>query len=313
MNVLLIAEHDQQHLSQATYSAMQATLVMEAKVDVLVLGDACSQVVEQARLLQGVSQVYFVDEPVLKNPLAQVYAPIIKTFANAYNVFICAATCFGKDLMPRLAALLGISLVSDVVEVIGIHEFIRTIYAGNAREQLRVHDPVYCVTVRASAFPAVALTSVPAPLETRPCSLLPKKTTNWQKLEQPNQGRPDLTSAQIVVAGGRGVGSADHFKLLEKLADVLGAALGASRAAVDAGFVSNDLQVGQTGKIVAPKLYIAIGISGAIQHLAGMKDAGVIVAINHDPNAPIFDVADYGLVGDLHEIVPALIAELEAA
>lgn len=310
MSLLVIAEHDHQTLNTATLQTMTAARQMDTEIDIAVLGDNCQAVAEQAACIEGIRHVYLFDSPELTGQSAQALTPTLKALASTYHAVFCSASSFGKDVMPRVAAQLGVSMVSDIIAVSGKNHFLRPIYAGNALQEVVAKDSICCVTVRASAFDKTGSAGTPVEIQTQTAVATASDVMQVLQLEMPNRERPDLASATIVVSGGRGVGSSENFKLLEQLADKLGAALGASRAAVDAGFVSNDLQVGQTGKVVAPMLYIAVGISGAIQHLAGMKDSQVIVAINTDPDAPIFDVADYGLVGDLHKIVPELIAQL---
>ncbi|MCC7259317.1 MAG: electron transfer flavoprotein subunit alpha/FixB family protein [Gammaproteobacteria bacterium] len=310
--VLVIAEHDGTHLNQSTARCVScAAQIDPAGADVLVLGADCTAVAAEAAALQGVARVLTLTRPENAAALAAVFAPQIAAVASGYGYVLGPSTTFGKDLMPRVAALLGVGQVSDLMGVDGPRSFRRPIYAGNAVLTVEVPEGLTVVaTVRAASFrpagaggtaPVEALaTSTPVPAHTRFVEL---RTGSGST-------RPDLQTARIVVSGGRGVGSEANFALLYQLADRIGAGVGASRAAVDAGFVPNDMQVGQTGKIIAPELYMAFGISGAIQHLTGIKDAGLIVAINKDPEAAIFQVADVGLVGDLFQVIPELLKKL---
>jgi electron transfer flavoprotein alpha subunit len=307
--VLIVAEHLNGQLNAATARCVTCARELKAEtIDVLVLSDSPDAVAAQAAKLEGVSKVLTAARAENAHPLAAVLAPQISAVAkNGYTHLLLPSTTFGKDLAPRAAALLGVGQVSDIMAVTGAHTFKRPIYAGNAIVDVEVpKDAIVVGTVRTASWPAVGESSSAAPIEAlNPDVALPTHT-RFVGLQQASSDRPDLQSAQRVVSGGRGVGSKENFEIIYKLADKLHAAVGASRAAVDAGYVPNDLQVGQTGKIIAPELYMAIGISGAIQHLTGIKDAGTIVAINKDPDAPIFEIADYGLVGDLFKIVPEL-------
>ena len=308
--ILIVAEHLNGQLNAAT--ARCVTCARELKpetIDVLVLSDSPDAVAAQAAKLDGVSKVLTASRAENAHPLAAVLAPQIAAVAkNGYTHLLLPSTTFGKDVAPRVAALLGVGQVSDIMAVNGAHAFKRPIYAGNAIVDVEVPDNAIVVgTVRTASWPAVNESSNAAPIEVLNLDIALPAHTRFVELQQASgDDRPDLQSAQRVVSGGRGVGSKENFEIIYKLADKLHAAVGASRAAVDAGYVPNDLQVGQTGKIIAPELYLAIGISGAIQHLTGIKDAGTIVAINKDPDAPIFEIADYGLVGDLFKIVPEL-------
>ncbi|MEJ2592978.1 MAG: FAD-binding protein [Candidatus Thiodiazotropha sp.] len=305
MGVLVIAEHDNRVLRPATLNALTAGSLL-GDVSVLIAGEGCSGVAEEAAALEGVKRVLLCDDAVYAEALAEPLAELIAGIGTQYSHLLAPATTFGKNLMPRVAALLDVAQLSEVIEVIDADTFKRPIYAGNAIATVRSVDPIKVMTVRGTAFEPVSSAASKAPVE--PLAGKANETLSRFVLRNLTQSdRPDLTAARVVVSGGRGVGSKENFALLERLADKLSGAVGASRAAVDANFVPNDYQVGQTGKIVAPDLYIAIGISGAIQHLAGMKDSKVIVAINKDEDAPIFEVADYGLVADLFEAVPALI------
>jgi electron transfer flavoprotein alpha subunit len=309
MAILVVAEHDNQALKASTLHALAAAAALGGDIHVLVAGSGCKGVADAAAKAQGVAKVLVADAPQYKDELAENVAPLVAGLAKNYSHVLAPATTFGKNFMPRVAAMLDVAQISDIVEVKSADTFVRPIYAGNAMATVQSKDPIKVITVRTTGFDAVADSGGSAALET----LAPGADAGVSSLvgrELTKSERPELTAARIVISGGRGMGSAENFKLLEPLADKLNAAMGASRAAVDAGFVPNDWQVGQTGKIVAPELYIAVGISGAIQHLAGMKDSRVIVAVNKDEEAPIFQVADYGIVGDLFKIVPELVKEL---
>jgi electron transfer flavoprotein alpha subunit len=310
MSVLVLAEHDNASLKSATLHAVTAAQALGGDVEVLVLGHAAQPAVDAAAAIPGVARVLAADAPFLAKPTAEnVAATALQVIgARGYTHVVAPATSFGKNVAPRIAAKLDVAQVSDLTAIETPDTFVRPIYAGNAFATVRSPDPVKVVTVRATGFDAAA-SSGNAPIESAPAGP-DKGQSKVISRELTKSARPELAGARRVVSGGRGLGSAENFRMLEPLADKLGAAIGASRAAVDSGFVPNDYQVGQTGKIVAPELYIAIGISGAIQHLAGMKDSKVIVAINKDPEAPIFQVADYGLVGDLFQLVPELTSRL---
>jgi electron transfer flavoprotein alpha subunit len=309
MAVLVIAERDNRSIKAVTLNTISAAAKLGGEIHVLVAGSDCGAAAEAACRIKGVAKVLLADAPHLGDDLAENLAPLIVEVGKAYTHLLAPASTFGKNLMPRVAALLDVAQISDMVAVESPDTFVRPIYAGNALAKVKSADSIKVITVRATAFPAAEQNGA-APIE----RIAATPDVGLSKLlgrELTKSARPELGGAKVVVSGGRGLGSGDNFrKLLEPLADKLGAALGASRAAVDAGFVPSDWQVGQTGKIVAPELYIAIGISGAIQHLAGMKDSKVIVAINKDAEAPIFQVADYGLVGDLSQIVPELTAAI---
>jgi electron transfer flavoprotein alpha subunit len=311
MPALVVAEHDNKVLRPATLNAVAAAKEIAGQdVDVLVAGKDCRPVAEAAAAVAGVRKVLLADDAVYDHGLAENVAPLLVKLAADYSHLLAPATTSGKNLMPRVAALLDVMQISDISAVVSPDTFVRPIYAGNALQTVQSTDPIKVITVRGTAFPPGEATGGAASIET----ITPTDSTGlseFVRAELSKSERPELTSARIIISGGRGMQSGDNFHLLEKVADKLGAAVGASRAAVDAGFVPNDYQVGQTGKIVAPELYIAVGISGAIQHLAGMKDSKVIVAINKDEEAPIFQVADYGLVGDLFKILPELEEELE--
>ncbi|HET7716236.1 MAG TPA: FAD-binding protein [Bauldia sp.] len=306
MTTLLIAEHDNATIKEATARALTAAGALGGEVHVLVAGKGCGPAAAEAAKLHGVAKVLHAESDALEHQLAEPLAALIVSLAAPYEAIVAAATSAGKNVMPRVAALLDVMQVSDVTGILSSDTFERPIYAGNAMETVQSADAKKVVTVRPAAFKAAG-TGGNAPVEAIDAAAAAGDKSVFVGAEIVKLARPELTSARIVISGGRAFQSAENFrKYLEPLADKLGAAIGASRAAVDAGYAPNDYQVGQTGKVVAPDLYIACGISGAIQHLAGMKDAKVIVAINKDPDAPIFQVADYGLVGDLFTILPEL-------
>jgi len=307
---LVVAEHDNQTLKAATLNAVAAALQCSPEVDVLVAGSGTDAVAAAAAQIAGVRKVIQVDAPALADQLAEPLAAQILNLASGYSHLLAPATANGKNVMPRVAAKLDVAQLSDITKVVSADTFERPIYAGNAIATVQSGDAVKVITVRTTGFDPVAATGGSAAIE-KQTATESKSSSSFVGRELTKSDRPELTAAKIIVSGGRGLGSGDKYQeLIAPLADKLGAALGASRAAVDAGYVPNDYQVGQTGKIVAPQLYIAVGISGAIQHLAGMKDSKVIVAINKDPEAPIFSVADYGLVADLNIAVPELIKAL---
>ena len=307
---LVVAEHDNQTLKAATLNAVAAALQCSPEVDVLVVGSGTDAVAAAAAQIAGVRKVIQVDAPALADQLAEPLAAQILNLASGYSHLLAPATANGKNVMPRVAAKLDVAQLSDITKVVSADTFERPIYAGNAIATVQSGDAVKVITVRTTGFDPVAATGGSAVIE-KQTATESKSSSSFVGRELTKSDRPELTAAKIIVSGGRGLGSGEKYQeLIAPLADKLGAALGASRAAVDAGYVPNDYQVGQTGKIVAPQLYIAVGISGAIQHLAGMKDSKVIVAINKDPEAPIFSVADYGLVADLNIAVPELIKAL---
>ena len=308
MAVLLIAEHDNAHLKDATHKALTAAAALGADVHVLVAGKGADGAAAEASRLAGVKKVLHCDSPNLERPLAEPMAALVVSLAGGYDHIVAAATTNGKNYMPRIAALLDVMQVSEITAVQSPDTFERLVYAGNAIQTVQAPEKKKVLTVRTAAFQATG-EGGSAPVEKVAAPADPGLSA-YEGENLSKSDRPELTSARIVISGGRGMQSGANFALLEKVADKLGAAVGASRAAVDAGFVPNDYQVGQTGKVVAPDLYIAVGISGAIQHLAGMKDSKVIVAINKDEEAPIFQVADYGLVADLFQAVPELEGEL---
>ncbi|MHB8448233.1 MAG: electron transfer flavoprotein subunit alpha/FixB family protein [Rudaea sp.] len=307
--ILIIAEHLNGTLNSATARCVTCARELQAdSIDVLVLADAAQTIAAEAAKIDGVSKVLTVAHAANAHALAAVYAPQIAAVAkNGYTHVLAPSTTFGKDLAPRVAALLGVAQVSDIMKVVDAHSFQRPIYAGNAVVTVQAPtDQTLVGTVRTASYPAATNSANAAPVEAISVGVELPSHTRFVELAQAKSDRPDLQSARRVVSGGRGVGSKENFAIIYQLADRLGAAVGASRAAVDAGYVPSDLQVGQTGKIIAPELYMAIGISGAIQHLTGIKDAGTIVAINKDAEAPIFEVADIGLAGDLFKLIPEL-------
>ncbi len=310
MAVLVVADHDNADVRPATLNTVTAAAALGGDIDVLVAGAGCAAAAEAAAKIAGVRRVLLADAAHLGHGLAENVAPAVAGLAKDYSHVLAPASTFGKNVMPRVAALLDVQQVSDISAIVSEDTFVRPIYAGNALASVRSKDPIKVLTVRTTAFDPAAADGGSATVENAdggPDAGL----ASFVGQELSKSERPELTTAGIVISGGRGMQSGDNFVLLERIADKLGAAIGASRAAVDAGFVPNDYQVGQTGKIVAPELYVAVGISGAIQHLAGMKDSKVIVAINKDEEAPIFQVADYGLVADLFNALPELEAELD--
>jgi electron transfer flavoprotein alpha subunit len=310
MTTLLLAEHDNKSLKDATGKALTAAKALGADVHVLVAGKDCKATADAAAKLAGVAKVLIADAPAYEHGLAEPLAALIVSLAGNYDAIIAPATTAGKNVMPRVAALLDVMQISDITKVVAPDTFERPIYAGNAIQTVKSSDPKKVITVRTSTFQAVG-EGGSAPIEPATPASDPA-LSSFVGEELSKSDRPELTSARIIISGGRAMQSRDNFtKYIEPVADKLGAAVGASRAAVDAGYAPNDWQVGQTGKVVAPELYIAVGISGAIQHLAGMKDSKVIVAINKDEEAPIFQVADYGLVADLYSALPELASELD--
>ena len=304
MAILVIAEHDNQQLKPATLNTVNAASQLNQPISILVIGSYCQAVGEQASAVSGVDTILVADNAAYQHQLAENTAKLIAELASDFDYVIAAGTTTGKNTLPRVAALLDVAKISDIVAVKSADTFVRPIYAGNALATIQSLDSKKVITVRTSAFDAAG-TDGSATIT--PCGLVHANAqSEFVSEELAVSERPELTAASVIISGGRGMGNGENFSLLEKVADKLGAAVGASRAAVDAGFVPNDMQVGQTGKIVAPDLYIAVGISGAIQHQAGMKDSKVIVAINKDEEAPIFQIADYGLVADLFEVLPEL-------
>ena len=314
MSILVVAEHDNKALKPSSLNTVTAAAAIAGHgggdIEVLVAGDGCAAVAEAAGRVAHVAKVQLAEDPALEHGLAENLAPLIVERAAGFGHILAPASTFGKNVMPRVAAYLDVQQISDISAVVDAETFVRPIYAGNALATVRSGDPIKVVTIRGTAFDAAGSQDTPAPVETI-AAPGDSGLSSFVKMAETRSERPELTTARVVISGGRGMGSRENFQLLEPIADKLGAAIGASRAAVDAGFVPNDYQVGQTGKVVAPELYFAIGISGAIQHLAGMKDSKIIVAINKDEDAPIFQVADYGLVQDLFKALPELDAELE--
>jgi electron transfer flavoprotein alpha subunit len=310
MTALVIAEHDNASLKGSTLNTVTAALACGGEVHILVAGHNAKAAADAAAQVSGVTKVLLADAPHFADGLAENVAAQALAIASSYSHILAPATAYGKNILPRVAALLDVAQISEISKVDSPDTFERPIYAGNAIAIVQSSDAVKVITVRTTGFDAAVSGSGASVAVETVTPVADSGTSRFVSREFAKSDRPELTAAKVIVSGGRGLGSAENFKILEPLADRLGAAMGASRAAVDAGYVPNDWQVGQTGKIVAPQLYIAVGISGAIQHLAGMKDSKVIVAINKDEEAPIFSVADYGLVGDLFEVVPALVKEL---
>ena len=310
MTILVIAEHDNHALKAATLNTISAAAQLGSAINLLVAGKNCQAVTASASSISGIAKVLHAEADHFEHHLAEELTPLVMSLTAGVSHILAPASTFGKNLLPRIAALLDVNAISDITKVESADTFVRPIYAGNALATVQSNDPVKVITVRATAFAACPTTGGTAAVETIQATD-PVGVSTYVSSELSKSERPELTTARIVISGGRGFGSAENFKLLEPLADKLHAAIGASRAAVDAGYMPNDFQVGQTGKIVAPELYIAIGISGAIQHLAGMKESKVIVAVNKDAEAPIFEVADYGLVADLFKFIPEFSAALD--
>ena len=311
MSVLVIAEHDNAEVRTATLNTVTAAGEIDTDVDLLVAGSGCGGVADECSAIQGVTRILLVDDPAYEHDLPENLSPLVESLAERYSHVLAPASTFGKSLLPRVAARLDVQQISDISDIESSDTFVRPIYAGNALATVQSTDSVKLITIRTTAFDAAPTEGGDAAIEkieAVPCPAL----AEFLGQELTPSERPELTSAGIVISGGRGMQSGENFAMLERIADKLGAAVGASRAAVDAGYVPNDYQVGQTGKVVAPNLYIAVGISGAIQHLAGMKDSKVIVAINKDEEAPIFQIADYGWVADLFTAIPELEAALDA-
>ncbi|MGH1539342.1 MAG: FAD-binding protein [Arenicella sp.] len=309
MSVLVIAEHNNQSLTPATLNTVAAAGQIDSDIHILVAGNDCGDAVQAAAAVAGVAKVVHADSTEYANNLAENFAPLIKDVAVNYSHVLASASTFGKNVMPRAAALLDVQQISDITTVVDSDTFVRPIYAGNAMATVKSNDAIKLLTVRSTGFEAVADTGGNAAVETLDFSI-DTGLSSYLGSEITESERPELTSAKTIISGGRGMKNGENFSMLENVADKLNAAVGASRAAVDAGFVPSDYQIGQTGKVVAPDLYIAVGLSGAIQHLAGMKDSKVIVAINNDEDAPIFEVADYGLLADLFDAIPELDAAL---
>jgi electron transfer flavoprotein alpha subunit len=310
MSVLVLIEHDNKVVKASSLNTITAAKKIDQKVHAIVIGANCKKVSEEVSKFDGIEEVLLADNKIHANHLAENMAPLIVEIAKNYTHILAPSSTFGKNIMPRVAALLDVAQLSDIISVINSDIFIRPIYAGNANSKIQSLDKIKIITVRTTTFEATKKEGGKAKITEIPIGK-DMNISKFVKNELNKSDRPELTSAGIIVSGGRGMESGKNFSLLEELADKLKAAIGASRAAVDAGFVPNDFQVGQTGKVVAPELYIAVGISGAIQHLAGMKDSKIIVAINKDEEAPIFQVADYGLVGDLFQILPELTKEID--
>ena len=310
MSVLVIAEHDNDEVRTATLNAVTAAREIDTDVDLLVAGSGCAGVADECSSIQGVTRILLVDDPAYEHDLPENLSPLVQSLAKRYTHVLAPASTFGKSLLPRVAARLDVQQISDISDIESADTFVRPIYAGNALATVQSTDSVKLITIRTTAFDAAPTEGGNAAIEKIEAVACPALAEFLGQELTPSE-RPELTSAGIVISGGRGMQSGDNFAMLERIADKLGAAVGASRAAVDAGYVPNDYQVGQTGKVVAPNLYIAVGISGAIQHLAGMKDSKVIVAINKDEEAPIFQIADYGWVADLFTAIPELEAALD--
>ena len=310
MSVLVLIEHDNKVVKASSLNTVTAAKKINQKVHAIVIGENCKKVSEEVSKFDGIEEVLLADNKMHANHLAENMAPLIVEIAKNYTHILAPSSTFGKNIMPRVAALLDVAQLSDIISVINSDTFIRPIYAGNANSKIQSLDKIKIITVRTTKFEATKKEGGKAKITEIPIGK-DMNISKFVKNELNKSDRPELTSAGIIISGGRGMESGKNFSLLEELADKLKAAIGASRAAVDAGFVPNDYQVGQTGKVVAPELYIAVGISGAIQHLAGMKDSKIIVAINKDEEAPIFQVADYGLVGDLFQVLPKLTKEID--
>lgn len=310
MAILVIAEHDNSQIKSGTLNTVTAAQKLGSDVHLLVAGAGCAAAADAAKQIAGVSKVLLADAAALAHPLAENLTPLVVDLAKQYSHVLAPATTFGKNLLPRVAALLDVVQISEITAVESADTFVRPVYAGNVMATVQSSDAIKVITVRTTAFEAAAVSGGAAAVEAV-SGAADAGLSSFVSQELTVSDRPELAAAKIVVSGGRALGSAEQFKaVIEPLADKLGAAVGASRAAVDAGYAPNDYQVGQTGKVVAPQLYVAVGISGAIQHLAGMKDSKVIVAINKDEEAPIFQVADYGIVGDLFSVLPELMTEL---
>ena len=309
MPILLIAEHNNSNLKVFTLNAITAASKIEKEIHVLVAGSKCESVSKEVATIPLVKKVLYCDSSNYENFLAENLTPLIVKLSEFYSHIIASANTFGKNFMPRVAAILDVSQISDVIKINSAEEFLRPIYAGNAFATIKSNDKKKCITIRPTSFDAASTAGGSAPVENVAAVDVPN-ISKFIKREETKSERPELGTARIVISGGRGMQSGDNFKLINSIADKLNAAVGASRAAVDAGYIGNDHQVGQTGKVVVPDLYIAVGISGAIQHLAGMKESKVIVAINKDGEAPIFSIADYGLEADLFEALPQFLEEL---
>ena len=310
MSVLVLAEHDNKELKASTLSTITAASKIHENIDIIVIGSECDEVINKLKNVNFIKKIIVVDDPKYINPIAELISPIITSLADGYTHIMAPASTFGKNIMPRVAVLLDVAQVSDIIKVETPDIFIRPIYAGNALATVQSTDEKKIITIRPTSFDTASTEGGTAEVEKLEYNS-EISSTEFINRQENKSDRPELGTARVVISGGRGLGSADNFTLLNDIADKLNAAVGASRAAVDAGYISNDSQVGQTGKVVVPDLYIAVGISGAIQHLAGMKESKIIVAINKDEEAPIFNVADYGLHGDLFDILPQLSSELD--
>ena len=308
MNILVIADHNNIEIKEVTLSTITAASELGA-ITLLIIGNDCKAAAAAGAIIKGVKKVLHVDDVIYEHQMAENIATLVVSLASEYSHILAPATANGRNFMPRVAALLDVAQISDVIKIESTDTFVRPIYAGNALATVKSSDAIKVLTIRAAAFETAAESLTPVPIERVPSTDFFGKSIFIDEVLRISE-RPELASAKVIISGGRGKAKEENFAMLEEVADKLGAAIGASRAAVDAGFVANDMQIGQTGKIVAPELYIAVGISGAIQHLAGMKDSKVIVAINNDEEAPIFKIADYGLVGDLFDAVPELAEEL---
>ena len=310
MSILVLAEHNNFDIKSSTLNTISAASQIDQEIDVLVMGFQCGELAKKIAKCEKVSKVIFVDNEKLKNPIAENIEPVVISIAEKYSHIMAPATTFGKNIFPRIAVKLDLAQISDVIKIISNDTFMRPIYAGNAIATVKSNDKTKIITIRPTSFDPVEISGGSDIVEKLEFETQ-NNTVEFIDREESQSERPELSTARVVISGGRGLQSAENFKLLNEIADKLNAAVGASRAAVDAGYVSNDYQVGQTGKVVVPDLYIAVGISGAIQHLAGMKESKVIVAINKDEEAPIFNVADYGLNADLFEALPQLSSELD--
>ena len=311
MSILILAEHNNQELKTSTLSAITAASKINENIEVILIGSQCEEVINKLKNVKLVKKIIVVDNPKYMYPIAELISPIIFSVAENYTHIIAPASTFGKNIMPRVAVLLDVSQVSDIISIVSPDTFVRPIYAGNALATVQSTDEKKIITIRPTSFDPASSIGGAAEVEKLEFDSDEICTTEFINRDENKSDRPELGTARVVISGGRGLGSAENFSLLNDIADKLNAAVGASRAAVDAGYISNDSQVGQTGKVVVPDLYIAVGISGAIQHLAGMKESKIIVAINKDEEAPIFNVADYGLHGDLFDILPQLSSELD--
>ncbi len=310
MSILVLAEHNNKEIKPSTYNCIFAAAQIDQEVEVLVIGNNCQDIANKLSNTANVTKVLLVNKSEYENPIAEIYEPVLLKLSSNYSHILGPATTFGKNIFPRISVKLDVSQVSDVIQIIDKDTFVRPIYAGNALATVKSKDKIKIITVRPTSFDSALKEGGSGKIE----EVTPEEnisSTEFVNREESSSDRPELSTARVVISGGRGLQSADNFKLLNEIADKLNAAVGASRAAVDAGYVGNDYQVGQTGKVVVPDLYIAVGISGAIQHLAGMKESKVIVAINKDEEAPIFNVADYGLKADLFEALPQLSEELD--